>query len=673
MPKGAAVAELTFEQRRAVENPRRGTVLLAGAGSGKTTVLVERYLRTVAAGVRPSEILTVTFTNAAAAEMRERIARRLHDSDPKLALRVESTPLMGTLHSICFHLLRSYGEELGAPVPEKLMADTDTARLFEKEFQRLLRRTAPESLRTLLKHYSLRELPLLFWEAYAKRYLFPEETAASLAAVPFGNEFHAVFSQLKAAMAEKTVRAGRFGFDDLEHETLSLLRRLTKPLLEVKAVLVDEFQDLSPAQWEIVQRLVQGDANRLFLVGDPKQSIYGFRGAEVRLFQRGVRAVLDAGGETVDLTCNFRSGAGVVDYLNQLSPRLFDGSEVPSQIMESGRGPGGEHAVSVLPFEDDEETLLAEAISREVTNGVRPADMAVLFRASIRIPAFLEALKVRGIPARTTQSVPAERFPSIVDTLSYFRFIKDPHDDLHCAAFLRSSYVAISEKGLEDLAALSGDSLFLKWVGHRATARWILPVLESGTVKTGDLLEQLFAHSLYWPSDAAFASWLATLSPEAAVDDLVEGWDALRRLGLTPRFPPETQDTNSVVLTTVHAAKGLEWKSVYLVDLERTSPPSVPPIRVDPNGLGFRFREKDEKIVSPEYERLTGQAKAREGEESKRLLYVALTRARDRLTLIVPETVKGKNSWAQFLKSAGAVAMPQVVGLARKPATQVSP
>ncbi len=664
------MAELTFEQRRAVEKPRQGTVLLAGAGSGKTTVLVERYLRTLAAGVKPSEILTVTFTNAAAAEMRSRIACRLRETDEKLAARVDSTALMGTLHSICFHLLRTYGEELGAPVPEKLMADTDTARRFEKEFQRVLRHTTAATLGKLLKYYSLRELPLLFWEAFSKRYQFPLDTSASLAAVPFGEEFRALFAQLIAAMREKTVLAGHFGFDDLEHETLLLLRRLEKPLLELKAILVDEFQDLSPAQWEIVQRLIQRDASRLFLVGDPKQSIYGFRGAEVKLFRHGIETVRKAGGDTVELTYNFRSGPGVVQYLNQLTPLLFAGSEVPAQIMESGRGEVNANdpaAVTTLQFDDEEEIALAESIAEEVAVGVLPGDIAVLFRASIRIPAFLVALKNRGIPARTTQSVPAERFPSIVDTLSYFRFIKEPHDDLICAAFLRSSFVRASEKDLENIFALSGDSLFLKWITHSKRGHWLLPVLESGTVRVGALLENLFGNTEYWPTDSAFSSWLASLSPETAVDELVEGWDALRRLGLTPRFPPEADDTNAVVLTTVHAAKGLEWASVYLVDLERMSPPIVPPLRVDENGLGFRFREGDEKVVSPEYERIAGLAKARETEESKRLLYVALTRARDRLTIVVPEMVKGKASWAQFLTRGAASAAPPLTTFRHRP------
>src|SRR4051812_43050193 len=106
MPKGEIVAELTFEQRKAVERPLQGCVLLAGAGSGKTTVLVERYLRSLDAGLKPSEILTVTFTNAAAAEMRERIAARLRErGEVRLADRVQMSSQMGTIHSFCFHWL----------------------------------------------------------------------------------------------------------------------------------------------------------------------------------------------------------------------------------------------------------------------------------------------------------------------------------------------------------------------------------------------------------------------------------------------------------------------------------------------------------------------------------------------------------------------------------------
>ena len=651
------MAELTFEQRQAVERPLHGCVLLAGAGSGKTTVLVERYLRSLTAGLKPSEILTVTFTNAAAAEMRERIAKRLRErGDGRLADRVQMSSQMGTIHSFCFHWLGGQEPADDFFPPINILSEEETARIFEAEYGRVLLGGEAQSIRPLLSKFSLTELHSLFWNAFQNRYALAEALPrTSPGEVPFLPEFSALLDRVVRRVEKHTVAKGCYGFDDLEAVTLRLLRsERFAGKVPLKMILVDEFQDLSPTQWKLISALAQGEGNRLFLVGDPKQSIYGFRGADVGVFNQGTRTVIEAGGDTVELTYNFRSHREVVSYLNAVSPPLFEGSAVPFSPMESGRA--DEETVSqtaTLTFSEDqrEEEVVAARIAEQVADGVEPESIAVLFRASLRIPAFSEALKKRGIAVRTTQAISALRLPAIVDTMAYFRFLTDPHNDLACAEFLRSSYVALSETELETLALRSEESLFFKWLSAEPQrVRDLVGLLDRGATSVQEALEALFQFSLYWPTEGAFWKWVCEFSPSAQLDSVVEGWDALRRLDLTPRFAPEDGEPG-VTLTTVHGAKGLEYRSVFLVDLARTSPPSFATLRVGEQGVGFRYRGVKEKISSPEFERLNEVAKAREAQESKRLLYVALTRAKDFLTIVLPEKAKlPKSSWGEYLR-----------------------
>lgn len=650
------MAELTFEQRQAVERPLQGCVLLAGAGSGKTTVLVERYLRSLAAGLTPSEILTVTFTNAAAAEMRDRIAKRLKEKgEGSLADRVQMSSQMGTIHSFCFHWLGGQDASDDFVPPTSILGEEETARLFEMEYGKVLLQGDTSAIAPLLAKFNLGELHNLFWHAFQNRYALevalprtePDE-------VPFLSAFEIVFRQVVRSVEAHTVRCGKYGFDDLEAIALRRLSQLGPEKTSLKMILVDEFQDLSPTQWQLIFSLAQGQGNRLFLVGDPKQSIYGFRGADVGVFNQGTRTVLDAGGDTVELTYNFRSHQEVVGYLNAVSPALFEGTSVPFSAMESGRPDfDTASATRTLLFgeADREEEVVAASIAQQIEMGIAPESIAVLFRASLRIPLFSEALKRRGIAVRTTQAISALKLPDIVDTMAYFRFLTEPHNDLACAEFLRSSYVALSETELEAVALRSEESLFFKWLSASPErVRDLVTLLARGTTSVQEALEVLFRFSNYWPSEGAFWQWVGEFSPQAQLDRVVEGWDALRRLDLTPRFAPDDA-TSGVTLTTVHGAKGLEYQSVFLVDLGRTSPPSLPTLRVGENGVGFRYRGSKEKISSPEFERLNEVAKAREAQESKRLLYVALTRAKDFLTIVLPEKGKlPKGSWGEFLK-----------------------
>ncbi len=653
------MAELTFEQRQAVERPHVGLVLMAGAGSGKTTVLVERYLRSLAVGMAPSEILTVTFTNAAAAEMRDRIAKRLRDrGDSRQADRVEMSSQMGTLHSFCFNLLSSVAEAQGLPAPTEILTEEKTARIFEQQYAKLLFSGVAQESKALLSKFSLPELHNLFWAAFQKRHLL--ETSldkSSQDGVPFFAEFGRLFDLLNEAMAQATVAQGCYGFDDLEAKALKVLRANREtPLMALKMILVDEFQDLSPSQWKIISELAQGDGNRLFLVGDPKQSIYGFRGADVRIFDQGTRCVLDAGGETVELTYNFRSSREIVTYLNQVSPPLFDGTGVPFTSMESGRNdePMGSQARTLFFCEKQlkEEDLLAEEVGAQIADGVPTDEIAILFRASLRIGAFSDALKLRGIAVRTTQAISALRCPAIVDTMAYFKFLTNPHDDMTCAEFLRSSYVALNESDLEAITLGAGESLFLAWASAKPESiRWVVRLFSEGHVGVEKALTALFSQSKYWPTEEAFWSWVGELPTQARLDEVVEGWESLKRLDLTPRFAPGSSQTG-VTLTTVHGAKGLEYQSVYLVDLARSSPPAFAMIRSDENSVGFRFRGEKEKVSSPEFERLADIAKAREAQESKRLLYVALTRAKNQLTLLLPKDKKlPKGSWGELISN----------------------
>lgn len=642
---------LTPEQAEAIRLEPKATALLAGAGSGKTTVLVDRYLAALVKGFRPYQLLTVTFTNEAAEQLKNRILKELKARfKPSVDLLndVETTPYIGTIHSFCYRVLDQYGTQRGLPVIEKIVTGVEWSEAFDETYQAWLKETGADRVRRLLHHFTHQELRFLALELFHQRDFYrPWQQELKEPIWELVNEAYAPFLDKLEA---KFLAQGYYAFDDLERYTLLLLRECEEARerfqKQFQYILIDEFQDTSRRQWDVFRELIGDHHEKLFLVGDPKQSIYGFRQAEVRLFLE-VSDQLKQQGKCLALTKNFRSAPALLQAINQKSRVVFEGSEIAFEPMQSGRDSAAEKPpFTIARYEKDEEiarTLLA--VKDKLAEGITAAEIALLFRVSDRIPLYLEALHDAGIAAECGRNDKLFRCKDILHLVNFLRTLENPADPFPLAGFLRSPYVNLSYSELWAYFEKKEPLPSLAWIEE-----W--KAMGIRTVESA--LSALFRNSSYWPEkEEAFQSFLAGLEEEN-----LELTEALRRISAWEKadisFLNESpaEKVQGVRLMTVHGAKGLEFPHVFLVDTLRQPPRQAPLLRFA-HGLppGIRYRELGEVIETENYVNLQEENLVREQEEARRILYVALTRAEDSLTLMLPilESKRPKGSWAEML------------------------
>lgn len=654
-------SSLTPEQREAVTMRNSAVHVMAGAGSGKTTVLVERYLSHLREGAKPREILAVTFTKDAAEQMRTRLLARLEDgASAEIVESVRHTPNLATIHGFCYRVLNQFGSHLGLAPISGIVSVFDRARLFESRYRAWLRGLDEDSLRRWLGLFTATERRNAVQTICESREWNAEiaepvtETEREIWRFVRGS-----LAPLLEAIRKETSDKGLYGFDDLEWYTLRLMKECPEVAARLQAstrhLLVDEFQDTSRRQWDILNLLVADHPERLFLVGDPKQSIYGFRNAEVALFLETKEAFATKGGAALELSTNFRARPALLAGINSLSRGLFSTPEIPFAPMESGReeGESGEpgSALSVVRFEDHGE--IAEAVlhcGRLLDQGHRPDSIALLFRVSDRISDFQEALRSAGIPATGSRSLPLFERYDFLDIASFLKVIADPTDDRALAEFLRSPFIGLTPAQLGECMGRAGATLFERVMGDPGLA-WLVSLVESGELDTERVLSTLWGSCQYWPSDAEAVTALYTGLGEGrlSVVDALERIESWKRGELS--FPTkEGARAGAIRLSTVHGAKGLEFPHVCLVDNARLSPRVTAPLLLRPRRpAGIKYRFQGELVNGPDYEILKEEREAREKEESKRILYVALTRARDTLTVFLPRKPAPKGSWAAWL------------------------
>jgi len=661
-PSAVSAMDWTPEQRRAIESDTGPTIVVAGAGSGKTRVLVERYLRLLSTGTPADRILAVTFTNAAADEIRARACHRLGDEGRETAAaEVARTASLGTIHALCRRIVEEWGPSAGLPALREIREDVDLAPVFDKEYARWLEALSGAERAVWGSRYQAKDVRVLarLWvesRHALERLPAPAEEPHRTVALSL--------SRLARAIDVSLLDEGRYGFEDLEAGALRVVETC-RPAREALAarfafLLVDEFQDTSPVQWRILGALLGEDWRKLFVVGDPKQAIYGFRGADVRLFLDVKREAPGRGGEVIELATTFRATPGLTAEINALAAPLFEGSAVPFTPLVPGRDGVGEIQALVRtamePVGSRAEGKLAEvgvvvARASELARAGRPGDVAIITRASELLPAFAAGLEAEGIPAVTRAGRGLFDHLDVVDVASYLRALADPGDDFRVAAFLRSGYVRFSEAELLDAVRRPGATLLEKVLAD-PRLKGFLAVLETKETSVAAALRALFAATGRFPSStsAVLVLFEALDRAGASVADTPALLDAWEREA--PTVEPEAEpDTDAVRLMTAHGAKGLEFRHVILADLARGPNRSVPLLRVGSEAFGLRYREGAEFVPCPVFEGLQAVVTERELEESSRVLYVALTRARESVTLIVPEGKPTSGSWAGRLRN----------------------
>jgi DNA helicase II / ATP-dependent DNA helicase PcrA len=449
---------LNPEQRAAVEATEGPVCLLAGAGSGKTRVLTHRIAHLVhGAGVHPSEILAVTFTNKAAGEMRERVRRLLGPDGDDL--------WVSTFHSACVRILRSHAAEMGRD-PNFVIYD-------DKEQLDLLKRVVTD-LNLDAERYHPKAMASLIDKAKndARR---PDETARS--GLTF---FHEKFADVYRAYQEELRRNNAYDFGDLILETLRLFQEAPQVLQayqqRLRHVLVDEYQDTNRAQYLLVRALTALHGN-LCVVGDDDQSIYSWRGADIRNILDFNRDYPDA--TVIKLEQNYRSTKTILaaaHHVVRKNARRTD-KELWTENEEG-------EPITLFVAEDDREEarFVLERIREELRNGRRLGELAVMYRMNSLSRIFEEALLKEKIPYQIIGGMKFYDRKEVKDLLNLLRFLINGRDSVSFRRVYENFARGVGKGSIDKIDALARsrtldyldaavEAVDTKVVGGAATAR----------------------------------------------------------------------------------------------------------------------------------------------------------------------------------------------------------
>jgi len=664
--------------------------IIASAGSGKTSTLVERYFNLLRTGLLPREIVTVTFTKEATQELKERILERAIEGGISNSIleQLESSHRIGTIHSLCYSIINQYGSEVGLPPIQSILEESQFLAAFLKLYRDWLEQLPEKMLGQLLDHFNHRELEDISRLIFRQKYLFFDcvSLAQSAQARDRGAAVITLLAEalqpLFSAVEDLFHKQGAFSFDDLEHFTLRILRdsalARTRLRNDFRHILIDEFQDTSAIQWQILSTLVGENFEKVCIVGDPKQSIYGFRNAEPRLFHEVSSHLCARQGVPLELTRNFRTGANLLSSLNTLSESLFQDQAFAWSPMIAGitQDPslsrdgfhieriGSTEKTTRSELQNEELQRVVAEVERLISVGEEPGSIALLFRNSDRIADFREALSQKGIPTDCKRTLSLSTSLDAMDLVSFLQFVADPLNDAALVHFLRSSYVNWSYEQVLQFTSqrTKGESALEPLVlvllrTNPQSLGWLLELLLAGETRTSKFLEALFLNSRDFPRtpealDALLKMFSDNDSEIFQIQNFLEAFPSSDILFQEDR--PLTDMNNGIKLMTVHSSKGLEFDHVFLVDTLRQLPQDSPPLLLKA-GLppGIKFWENDSKTLSGSYESLLEERRINEANEARRILYVAITRARKSLKVFLPMpgSIKlPKNSWAELLE-----------------------
>ncbi len=640
--RGAQLLEgLNPRQREAVVHAGSPLLIVAGAGSGKTRVLTHRIAWLLAErDAHPGEIMSITFTNKAAAEMKERV--------DALVGRRAGAMWVSTFHSMCVRILRREASHLGVRSAFSVYDADDTRRLVglvTRDLELDPKKYAPRAVAAQISNL--------------KNELIDADGAAARAT----NDHERKVAEVYGVYQARLRTANAFDFDDLIMETVALLQRLPAVAeyyrRRFRHVLVDEYQDTNHAQYVLVRELVapadEGVApGELCVVGDSDQSIYAFRGANIRNIVEFEQDFPDA--RTILLEQNYRSTQSILSAANAVIARNPDRRDKRLWTDQAG----GEQVVGfVADNEHDEAAFVAAEIDRLVDTGeVRNSDVAVFYRTNSQSRVFEDVFLRVGLPYKVVGGVRFYERREVRDALAYLRVLANPDDTVSLRRILNVPKRGIGDKAEDTVAAFAerervsfADALRvaaeqperipgLVTRSQRAIAGFVRLLDDLGELAergedTADLLEAVYARTGYAdeleasddPQDGTRRDNLAELvtvarefAGDAAVADLDDDPDSdvavgapepgslaafLERVALVADADSIPDDDQGMVtLMTLHTAKGLEFPVVFLTGWEDGVFPHMRALG-DPAELA----------------------------EERRLAYVGITRARQRLYL----------------------------------------
>ena len=708
---------LTREQRAIVDAPLAGpSIVNAGAGTGKTYTLVRRAVRLVESKVlTPRELLVVTFTNKAANEIAERLAIAFE------GIGVFELPTCGTFHAIAASLLREFAYETGDSPDLRAIDDARARGVFRGAYEELLAgklgvgvSALPvldredvlirdlASLAFVLKNEgttidqfereALAAVPELRSLPFGQLYTLgkkpagarlqpapdPGRTAADLSAEADREERNVwAVGALLRRFDELLAEGGVLTYGDLLGRAIAMLKRNPAIAERVRRrwrhALVDEFQDTNPQQLAFVRAIFGNELIPVMAVGDARQAIYEWNGAD----PLGILRLAEASGtKTFSLTRNRRSFQEILNAAHDVLPAAGPGAAEAALVAEKGRS---EHiairhatfavGANVAECRETESRAIAAEIAGLVAAGEKPSDIAILLRSRPAARVYALALRDRGIASRTHGGVGFFDAPEIVDAIAWFRLALDPANRHALTRVLESPVVGLSDGSIAELyastpppasilAAATPASLATEEAGRIERVRSILAMLGPAlglplpeavrTIlrETAADAAQVAAH----PNAAAqiranvaklisLAEGLAHDLPLARLSELVAEID--ERALLEDDEPEAELGGDEVAIMTIHAAKGLEWNHVFVANVSPSTFPNNRGAREsvvmrDPTtkALAFSYGVDGKKPfrwhLRESHDARTGQRIKVEPDisEERRLFYVALTRAK---------------------------------------------
>lgn len=611
-PIPASMAGLNPAQLEAVTTTQGPVLVIAGAGSGKTRTLVHRMAYLVEQGVAPESILLLTFTRKAAQEMLGRAARLLDNSCQAV--------MGGTFHGVANILLRRYGRHIGYPANFTILDRGDSEGIINLLKSSLglsgAGRRFP-SKRLIINMISGAVNKNIDFEEYLQERYFHLL------------EFQADLLTIRSHYQNFKVDHGLMDYDDLLVHFRDLLRDHPEVCSEISQrfhyVMVDEYQDTNHIQAEIVA-LISSSHQNIMVVGDDAQSIYSFRGADFKNIMQFPE--LFPGTRVIRLEENYRSVQPILEATNAI---IAQAVEKYAKTLFSNI-PGSEKPFLFRARDEQEQArYLVDKIEGFQREGVALAEMAVLFRSGFHSYKLELELANRHIPFEKRGGMKLTESAHIKDVLAYLRIICNPADNLSWNRILlqidkvgpKTAHKVLDaiRQAATPLAALENYGAGKAWQQGLRRLVEALHDLE-GLERPGAQLERILEY--YRP---IFERLYHDDYPSRSRDldqlgELMTGYDTLQDfIDDTALDPPEEsrrhQDDDRLILSTVHSAKGLEWKNVFVINLVEGKFPS-------------------------------GQAQLpEEREEERRLLYVAATRAREHLFLIAPRLTAGPDRLPQ--------------------------
>lgn len=605
------LSTLNKEQRQAVETLDGPLLILAGAGSGKTRALTYRIANLVDHGVSPWNILALTFTNKAAREMRERTEALLGGSVKDM--------WVATFHSCCTRILRSDIDKLGRDRNFVIYDDDDQTSLIAAIMKRLGVNDKDITKRQIKEHISEAKNKSTEPEKFLMDNPYLDESVLK------------VFREYQRSLKEYNA----LDFDDLLGKTLELFQSCPEVLQKYRSkfryILVDEYQDTNVMQYHIVELLAREHGN-ICVVGDDDQSIYGWRGADIR-------NILDfekdfPGAKVIRLEQNYRSTSNILDAANAV---IENNQGRKSKKLWTDNGRGDRIETFTADSERDEAHFVCRKIMEGVRNGMNYGDFAVLYRmnAQSRIP---ETTMVNyGIPNKVYGGQRFYERKEIKDIMAYLRLIYNPFDDIALKRIINVPKRSIGDASIAELARVAeqeGKSMLVAAL----TSENIDPRAMKKIKPFADTMGEFIALSRTMPlseftwgmiSALEYETYLKAEDKRGEVEsrmdnlrelignikeiekDLSEGEDALRafleNVSLVSDIDSMNDGNGAVALMTLHSAKGLEFPVVFMIGMEENIFPTS---------------------------RARNDMSNHAMEEERRLCYVGMTRAKQKLYLI---------------------------------------